>query len=139
METRICRPSPVPNREVWTNLRLLAVLSALGLWIYWRTGFDAAFLLYAKDVAIIVFFLFCLIGLLSVNLARLYVSLLILPIHAMVILNRLLYEGAYWTFRTVLRLFYMHRVSAVIAFLCELGIFAALWRLVELLIRRHLV
>ncbi|MDE2312688.1 MAG: hypothetical protein KGL04_00750, partial [Elusimicrobia bacterium] len=116
METQTCRPSGVPNREFWTELRLIAVLSAFGLWLYWRTSFGSAFFLYAKGCTLIIFFLFCLIGLLSVNLARLYVSLLILPIHAAIALNRWLFESAYWTFRTVLRLFYMRRVSAFIAF-----------------------
>ena len=135
METRCCRPSPVPDRELWTRIRLLAVLIAFGLWVHWRFG--PAVPPCVKGGIVILFFLFCLLGLFSVNLARFLVLLLALPIHAAIILNRMLFDGAYWSFRTILRLFYMRRVSAFIAFLCELGVLVALSQLAELLIRRY--
>ena len=81
--------------------------------------------------------LFCLMAMASVNLARVYASVLIFPFYALTVLNDWFYDGCYWLYRTILRLFYMRRVSAFIAFLCELGIFAGLWYTAELLIRRY--
>jgi len=137
MEAQICRPSRVPNREFWTHVRLTCVLVLLGLWLRWRFGIGPAWIPYLKGGFVILFFCFCLLGLLSVVFARLFVALLILPIHATIILNRWIFDGAYWSFRNILLLFYKRRVSAFIAFLCELGIFAGLWYATEQLIRRY--
>jgi hypothetical protein len=72
---------------------------------------------------------FCFFALISGTLAELYVALVALPFSATTVLNDYLYEACFWTFRTILRLLYMRRVSAFMALLGELSLFVGLWQL----------
>ncbi len=114
------------------------VFVTMGLWARWHLAWrpPTPTELQAATVGLFVIFLF--VGFLSITLARLYVALIFFPIYATTKLNVWLYDGCYWTFRTALRLLYMRRVSAVAAWAGELGLFIALWRLMEFLLRRYL-
>ena len=127
-----------PQRDPWPLIRLLGVFATMGLWAHWRFAWKppAPAELQATAVGLCVIFLF--VGFLSITLARLYVALLFFPIYATTKLNAWLYDGCYWTFRTMLRLLYMRRVSAVAAMAGELSLFVGLWWLIEFLVRRYL-
>ena len=114
------------------------VFATMGLWAHWRFAWapPPPSIIQAATVGLFVIFLF--VGFLSITLARLYVALMFFPIYATTKLNAWLYDLCYWTFRTVLRLLYMRRVSAVAALAGELGLFVGLWRLIEFLIKRYL-
>ena len=80
----------------------------------------------------LVIYLICAV--IEPSLARLFGKVALLPFYATIVLNNWLYGGSHWTFRTVLRLLYIRRVSAFAALLGELGLFALLWRGIELLL-----
>ena len=135
---QIMQSRPLPRWEAWPLIRLLTVFIATGLWAHWRFAWKppSPTELQAASVGLVVLFLF--FGLFSVTLARLYVALVCLPFYATIRLNGWLYDASYWTFRTILRLLYIRRVSAVAALAGELGLFIGLWRLIEFLTRRYL-
>ena len=137
MESQACRPSITANRELWPLFRLLTVLTLGVIWLHHKLNLGPISLLYVKGGIVILVALFCLIALVSINLARLYASLLIFPFFAVTVLNDWLYDGAYWTFRTILRLFYMRKVAAFFALIGELGLFIVLLQMGKILFKRY--
>ncbi len=135
METHLCRPSITCRHNLWPLCRLLIVLALGIIWLHHKLNLAPISLLYVKGGIVILVALFCLIALVSINFARLYASLLIFPFFAVTVLNDWLYDGAYWTFRTILRLFYMRRVSAIFALLGEIWMFVLLSLFCEILLR----
>ena len=129
---------PGSRRDFWPLIRLFTVFATMALWTRWRFAWKAPTPTEIQAAAVGLFVIFLFIGSLSITLARLYVALMFFPIYATTVLNAWLYDGCYWTFRTVLRLLYMRRVSAVAALAGELGLFIGLWRLIEFLIRSYL-
>lgn len=128
----------LPLRAPWPLVRLLSVFAATALWAHWRFSWKppAPTEIQAAVVGLFVLFLFC--GFFSITLARLYVALVFFPVYATTTLNSWLYDGCYWTFRTLLRLLYMRRVSAIAAWAGELCLFIGLWRLMEFLVHRYI-
>ncbi len=125
------------HRDPWPVIRLLMVFAAMGFWAHWRFAWKppAPSAVQTTAVGMLGVFLFC--GLISITLARFYLALVLFPVYATTKLNAWLYEFCYWLFRTILRLLYIRRASAIVALLGELGLFVLLWRLVELLLRKY--
>jgi hypothetical protein len=116
---------------------LIGVFILFGLWGHWRFHWSAASLPVVQKNLTGMLLVFCFFALISGTLAELYVALVALPFSATTVLNDYLYEACFWTFRTILRLLYMRRVSAFVALLGELGLFVVLWRSVEILLRKY--
>ena len=113
------------------------VLLILGFWVHWRFGLTASSLpAFRRDLGIMLVVFFICAGI-EPSFARLYGKVVLLPFYATIVLNNWLYGGSHWVFRTILRLLYIRRVSAFVALLGELGLFALLWHGVELLLRRY--
>jgi len=77
------------------------------------------------------------LGLISRTLGTLYLALMAFPVYATTVLNEWLYRSCYWTFRTLLRLLYLRRISALVATVAEIGLFLAMWELITFLVRRY--
>jgi hypothetical protein len=131
------RENPPSRSEPWPHARLILVLVLFGAWGHWRFGWNEASLPAIERSLAGMLGVFCFCALISSTLAELYATIFVFPFYATTVLNDWLYQGCYWLFRTVLRLLYIRRVSAVAAMLGELGLFVLLWRLVELLLRKY--
>lgn len=130
-------PSAATDRTPWPIIRFVTVVIATTLWARWHLEWKPPAPAEIQAAVVGLFVLFIFFGLLSITLARLYIALVFFPVYATTKLNAWLYDGSYWTFRTVLRLLYMRRVSAVAAWAGELALFIGLWRLLEFLIHRY--
>ena len=137
MEHTIQRRNPPQQSESWPLARLTLVLLLFGLWGHLRFGWGEASLPAFQIILAGILVIFCFCALISSRLGRLYATVVILPFYATTVLNDWLYKGCFWIFRTILRLLYMRRVSALVALLGELGFFVLLWRLIEILLRKY--
>ena len=136
MEKKLLDRCPArAQRDHWAIARLLLVALLFGLWGRWRFQWSAASLPVVEHTLGGMLGVCCFLGLLSVTLARLYLTVVAFPLYATTVLNDWFYGACYWTFRTVLRLLYMRRVSALVALLSELGLFLCLWQLITRLLR----
>lgn len=139
MKTTIKGWYPPTYCEPWPAARLILIAALFALWGKARFAWGVATLPEIGRTAkgMLGVMIFC--GLLSRRLGALYVALVVFPFYATAVLNEWLYRGGYWTFRTLLRLLYDRRVSALVALLAELGLFLALWEFVTFLLKRYCI
>jgi hypothetical protein len=136
MKNKLLERCPaLARRDHWAVARLLLVALLFGLWGRWRFQWSAASLPAVEHTLGGMLGVFCFCGLLSVTLARFYLAFVTFPLYATTVLNDWLYGACYWTFRTLLRLLYMRRVSALVALLSELGLFLCLWQTIARLLQ----
>lgn len=124
-------------REPWPLARLLMVAALFVLWGKSKFGWTAAAVPMIGKTAEGMLGVLLLCGLVSRRLGLLYIAIVGLPVWATLLLNDWLYRGSYWIFRTVLRLLYDRRVSAVVALLAEFGLFLAAWELAATVLRNY--
>lgn len=136
MKNKLLEGCPaLAGHDYWATARLLLVALLFGLWGRWRFQWSAASLPAVERTLGGMLGVFCFCGVLSLTLGRLYLAVVAFPLYATTVLNDCLYQACYWTFRTVLRLLYMRRVSALVAVLSELGVFLCLWQIMARLLR----